>query len=80
MNGPLKSTHSAGRLHVVVRQAHSTETNQTVLLLQMTARGPIGKDDSQDLKSGLDLGHQAAVSAFFALTSQPAKEHWGLNK
>jgi hypothetical protein len=66
-----------GRLHVTVNRARSGKEGEVVLLVQTTARGPIGKGGEQELKAGLDLGHDAAVRAFLAFTSEQAKKHWG---
>jgi hypothetical protein len=49
-----------------------------VLLVQTTARGPIGRDGNEDLAAGLALGHSAAVRIFFSITSAEAHAHWRL--
>ena len=71
-------TPRRGRLHVAVRQARIPDTNETVLLVQTTARGPIGRDATEDLAAGLALGHSVAVRTFFRITSAEAHAHWGL--
>jgi uncharacterized protein (TIGR04255 family) len=67
-----------GRLHVTVNQVRWGEKKELVLLIQTTARGPIGKNADRDLHEGLDWGHDAAVRAFLAYTSPRAKKYWGL--
>ena len=44
------------------------ETKDT-LLVEMTARGPIGKGGVATLRDGLDLGHEVAVDSFLRMTS-----------
>jgi uncharacterized protein (TIGR04255 family) len=69
---------SRGRVHVEANLARLGENGQTALLLQTTARGPIGKDGAADLKSGLQLGHDAVVEVFLKMTSVTAQKHWGV--
>ena len=71
-------TPRRGRLHVAVRQARIADTSETVLLVQTTARGPIGRDATEDLAAGLALGHTAAVRTFFRITSAEAHGYWEL--
>lgn len=63
-----------GRLHLAA-QAGVTDSGEPTLLLQTTARGPIGKE--LDLSSGLDLGHDVARRAFLSITSPEAQTAWG---
>ena len=71
-------TPKRGRLHVTVRQTRITDTNECVLLLQTTARGPVGREADEDLEAGLALGHAVAVQTFLEITSAQAHAHWGL--
>ena len=71
-------TPRRGRLHVAIRQARITDTNETVLLVQTTARGPIGREANDDLAAGLVQGHSVAVRTFLSITSAEAHAHWGV--
>ena len=65
-----------GRLHIGVGIGRNGGDPTPTILLQFTARGPIGKDPS-DLRNGLEAGHTAALEAFLAMASDKAKHHWG---
>jgi hypothetical protein len=43
-------------------------------MLTLTARGPI--DSERTWESGLNLGHEAIVCGFTAITSAEAHRHW----
>jgi len=47
------------------------------LILQTTARGPIGKETGLDLDAGLELGHDMVIQTFMGLTSEEAHRAWG---
>ncbi len=66
-----------GRLHLSVQFARLGDDPAPVLLLQTTARGPIGKDGIADLGEGLELGHRVALDTFLAVTSDKAHKAWG---
>lgn len=66
-----------GRLHVAAKPGRVGDGEQAALLIETTARGPVGKGGSPSLRSGLDLGHEAAVGTFLAVTSDDVKERWG---
>ena len=65
-----------GRLHVSAQPGRSTDDQRPSLLLQMTARGPIGKDGAETLRAGLDLGHRASLETFRRVVSPDAQERW----
>jgi uncharacterized protein (TIGR04255 family) len=65
-----------GRVHVSVQLARVGSEPEPVLLLQTTARGPIGNGAAVDVGAGLELGHRAALDVFLAITSEKAKEAW----
>lgn len=65
-----------GRLHVAARSARG-EDGRDALLLQMTTRGPIGKDGAETLRAGLDLGHKVAVGSFLRIVDKDAQRRWG---
>ena len=58
--------HKRGRLHIVAQTGHWGDDSRDSLLLHTTARGPIGKGGVTTLREGLDLGHDAAFSAFLS--------------
>jgi len=71
----------AGRLHIEL--THGWESPDTaspqVLVLQLTARGPIDLL-SNDLAKGLNIGHDAIVDTFAQVTSLEAQSHWERNQ
>ena len=66
-----------GRLHVSVQFARLGDEPKPVLLLQTTARGPIGPEGVSNIREGLELGHRAAVDLFVGITSAKAQAVWG---
>lgn len=68
-----------GRLHIAARSGRTSGSEKAALLLQTTARGPVGKGGAESLRSGLDLGHDAALGTFLRVTSDEAKRRWGKN-
>jgi uncharacterized protein (TIGR04255 family) len=66
-----------GRLHIAAGPGRAGEDKRDALLLQMTARGPVGKGGAETLRAGLDLGHEAAFGAFLRVTSDEARKRWG---
>ncbi len=68
-----------GRLHVVGQHGKHLDTGEELLVLQLTARGPIEPEvPGRDIASGLELGHRALVQTFVSLSSDAAHEHWGM--
>lgn len=65
-----------GRLHISARPGLLNDSQQLALLLQMTARGPVGKGGAETLRAGLDVGHRAALETFLRVTSQEAQARW----
>jgi len=66
-----------GRLHIKARSIRPGDQEAAVLLLQTTARGPVGEAGSATLREGLDLGHEAAVESFYKLVSPEIRERCG---
>lgn len=66
-----------GRLHIVGKLGRWGDEEQDSLLLQMTARGPIGKGGVATLREGLDIGHNAAVGTFLRVTNKDLHRQWG---
>lgn len=64
----------AGRIHIDASHGFDLETKAEMLILTLTARGPIRGSDYRVL---LDRGHDAVVSAFLAITSREAHLNWG---
>jgi uncharacterized protein (TIGR04255 family) len=65
-----------GRLHVEVQPALLvTPTPGEVLVLKLTARGPISEHIS--LGEGLNLGHETIVRTFAEVTAPEAQRRWG---
>jgi uncharacterized protein (TIGR04255 family) len=66
------------RLHVAVQHGKSRVDSEEVLILQLTARGPVDSGKSGwDLEPGLRLGHEVIVRTFFELMSLEAQDYWG---
>ncbi len=69
---------SIGRLHIDLFHAFSAiggkeKDPQEMLVLHLTARGPV----SEDITAGLELGHREIVLNFTAITGEKAHERWG---
>ncbi|MBI4578070.1 MAG: TIGR04255 family protein [Planctomycetes bacterium] len=69
-----------GRLHVHLRHGKPAGTGPDMMVLTLTARGPIGEASDQwvNLRNGLDCGHKAIVLAFIDMTTTKAHQYWGL--
>lgn len=66
-----------GRLHVAASHGRVDQPEgREVLVLQLTARGPIDKERGLILDAGLNLAHQIIVESFTAMTSKAAHEVW----
>jgi uncharacterized protein (TIGR04255 family) len=70
---------SRGRLHVDLRSAKDKPDGDDILMLNLTARGPIAESSAgtDNAIAGLDLGHENIVYAFRDLTSSEARKFWG---
>jgi hypothetical protein len=69
-----------GRLHVQWQHGRKSEPEEEVIVLTLTARGPVaGSENSvQATLDGLDLGRETIVRSFVAFTSEAANKYWGL--
>lgn len=69
-----------GRLHVNLQHGRRKDTE--VLVLTLTARGPVDERDPKgtSLDDGLNFGREAIVKAFKELTSEAAHEYWGVHE
>lgn len=65
---------NVGRLHIDLKHARHTATNQELLALQLTARGPV--TETMSLEAGLNKGHESIVRSFDAMISPDARKHW----
>lgn len=66
-----------GRVHISLNHARtSDEMNSEVLLVQLTARGPVETVEEKELISGFDLGHESIVLSFTSMTSEVAHKVW----
>jgi uncharacterized protein (TIGR04255 family) len=68
-----------GRLHVELRNVRiGGPAGTDALLLKLTARGPVGDDQSEaGLLQGIELGHECIVQSFDRLVSKGARIYWG---
>lgn len=67
-----------GRLHISAHSGFATDDKIESLLLNMTARGPVGKDSAKTLREGLDIGHEAAFGAFVNVVNSQMRTKWGV--
>lgn len=64
-----------GRLHIAARPGRFGK--QDALIVEITARGGLGKGGAANLREGLDLGHRTAVDAFLQIVSEETQNKWG---
>lgn len=68
-----------GRLHIQWRHGvKGGDEEQEIVVLTLTARGPVRTADTSGVLEGIDAGHSAIVQSFAALMSTSANEYWGL--
>jgi len=68
----------AARLHVAVQHGRLlTAEGPEVLVLQLTARGPIREEPGWGLQDGIDRGHRACRTAFAEMTPPALHALWG---
>lgn len=68
-----------GRLHVELSHGlrHVGNIETQILILQLTARGPIDPATDESMIAGLSAGRSAIVRAFAAVTGAAAQRAWG---
>jgi uncharacterized protein (TIGR04255 family) len=67
-----------GRVHAQLSHG-KTPDGEEVLILNLTARGPVFTDqEGWDLRSSMALGHKALVLTFVDLATPTALAHWGV--
>ncbi len=69
-----------GRLHVKWQHGLTPEPKQEVIVLTLTARGPLQQSDDaqQAILAGMDLGRETIVRSFKAFMDDMANKYWGL--
>ena len=65
-----------GRLHIAAQVGQWRDQQKDSLLVDTTARGPIGKAGVANLRAGLDLGHEVSVASFLKMTSDDIRRGW----
>lgn len=63
-----------GRLYLQLRQAKLQPSNEEVIQLTTTARGPVS--ETQSWEQGMNFGHDALSETFLAITSSEAQQLW----
>lgn len=63
-----------GRLYVQLRQAKLQPSNEEVIQLTTTTRGPVS--ETQSWEQGMNFGHDALRETFLAITSTEAQQFW----
>ena len=71
-----------GRLHIqmVSGRKKTGKEEEDLLVLKLTARGPIDPQEGPTLSDGLDIGHETIVCAFRDLASDEALDYWGYER
>lgn len=66
-----------GRLYIdFSRGKILTEDGPEIIVIEITARGPISKEKGISLEQGFKIGHECIVTAFTEMTSESAHLHW----
>jgi len=65
-----------GRLHVAIRSGVRRDDHETIILLELTARGMAGVPDREQMWAWFDMAHEWIVCAFTDLTSPRAHSAW----
>ncbi len=70
---------SRGRLHIDFHHGwgQPAADDDQLVVLQMTARGPVTEQSVDAIGAGLNLGHDAVVQTFVRITSERAHQYWG---
>lgn len=71
-------TPKLGRLHLSAHTGYATDEKVESLLLNMTARGQVGKNAAESLRRGLDIGHEVAFGAFTKVVNPQLISSWGV--
>jgi uncharacterized protein (TIGR04255 family) len=65
-----------GRLHVHFALARIAPNGPDAIVLELTARGPVSSKPGFGLIDGFEIGHEAIVRSFTAMTSKLAHDSW----
>lgn len=65
-----------GRLHV--RWQHTSRNETKLIVITMTARGPLSGESVEELTDGLDCGRRHIVESFASLMDDKANAYWGM--
>ena len=65
-----------GRLYIKINRAKILPDGPEIIIIEITARGPISKERGISLEQGFDIGHECIVKAFTDMTSDNAHSHW----
>lgn len=57
-----------GRLYIAANRGRVIENQKDVLLLKMTARGPVSKPNDPNPKKNFELGHEIILKTFMSVT------------
>ena len=74
-----ESGEPRGRLHIEAQPAIN-EDNTPIIRLNLTARGNPTAPTPQGVADVLDIGRDAIVRGFTAITTSEMHEHWGRTK
>lgn len=70
-----------GRLHIAWQHAKVEPTKNEIIILNLTARGPLGlsgRPVEEVILEGIDLGREAIVRSFKEMMTSEANKYWGL--
>jgi uncharacterized protein (TIGR04255 family) len=65
-----------GRLYASIQNAKTSTSSDNFMQLTLTARGQIDREKGWSMEQGFDLGHEAIVRTFTAMTSPAAHKIW----
>lgn len=66
-----------GRVHVSIQPAQDGASGRPLVVLEITARCPLGGTLGAPVSEALDRGRAAVVSTFMSVTSTEAQQIWG---
>lgn len=76
MNWVVRLDENRGRLRVTISHGRDSQRDRAPFIdLRLVARGPI--DEGADLRACMEVGHEAIVRTFSAITSEQAHKDWG---
>jgi len=78
-NGSWRSVikENCGRLYTQISRGKILSPDgPELIIIEITARGPITKENGISLEQGFDVGHEYIVKAFTEMTSEKAHSYW----